>query len=145
MPFSVVPAITEIRCVFHLEQKTPHENKRACTLSPVYDSSKCGRRQLSPAPSAPFASIRNKAPFEVIQLSQMKMYTHLLKRRSLRQTNEPVTRAGAVLAKGGEGNVQVKTDIISTYSEAESQIPVFSHFSNEELVFRREDANIPIA
>lgn len=31
-----------------------------------------------------------------------------------------------MFAKGGEGNVQVKREIISTYSEAESKIPAFS-------------------
>lgn len=94
--------------------------------------------QTFPSLSAASSSIRNKAPFEVTRLAQ-KMYIHLLKRRSLRQTNQPARWAGAVLVKAGEWNVHVKTDVISTYSEAESKIPIFPLFSNKELVFRRGD------
>lgn len=49
-----------------------------------------------------------------------------------------------MFAKGEEGNVQIKMDIILTYSETESKVPVFHYFSNEEFIFRREDTNVHV-
>lgn len=49
-----------------------------------------------------------------------------------------------MFAKGEEGNVQIKMDIILTYGETESKVPIFPHFSNEEFIFRREDTNVRV-